>query len=62
MTTSQYLKRFPNARPSTVAYLMLRDEKTAQLQRELREVKKAKGWSIVSVFRNVAAVLRGEVR
>ncbi len=31
----QHLKRFPHARPSTLAYIAKRDETTKQLQREI---------------------------
>lgn len=55
MTASNHLKRFPNARGSTLAYLALRDEKLAQLR---REIKDANGWSLPRLWRNVADALR----
>lgn len=34
-TIQDHLRRFPNARPSTLAYLERKEEKTAQLRTEL---------------------------
>lgn len=56
MTASNHLKRFPNARGSTLAYLALRDEKTDQLRRETRGMRR-KGW-FARLFSAVADALR----
>jgi hypothetical protein len=41
MTAADYLKRFPHARPSTIAYLVERDRVNAQLRREVRQMRPA---------------------
>lgn len=38
-TVEKHRKRYPHARPSTLAYLEARDRITEQLQRETRPVK-----------------------
>jgi hypothetical protein len=38
-TASRHLKRYPSARPSTIALLQKRDEKTAELRREIKAGK-----------------------
>lgn len=38
-TVEKHRKRYPHARPSTLAYLEARDRMTEQLQRETRPVK-----------------------
>jgi hypothetical protein len=40
MTATNHLKRYPNARPSTVAYLMRRDAVTEQLRKETAKPKR----------------------
>lgn len=35
MTAADYLKRFPNARPSTIVYLVTREQTHEQLRREV---------------------------
>lgn len=39
-TASDYLKQYPNARPSTLAFIELKRAKTEQLQREIEEAKR----------------------
>lgn len=39
-TVSDHLKRFPNARPSTLAHLELRSRKTEQLRQEVEVARK----------------------
>lgn len=35
MNAPQHLQRYPNARPSTIAYLIKRDETTERLRKEV---------------------------
>jgi len=48
MTALDHLRKYPNARPSTIAWMMLRDAKTEQLKAELPRPRKSVG--IVSRF------------
>lgn len=57
MNASDHLRRYPNARPSTLAYLIRRDQKTDQLRREIND---AKGWRFPKWWRALANVLRGD--
>lgn len=56
MTVSNYLKRNPNARGSTIAWIAKRDEKVEQLRRETRGMKR-KGW-FARLFSAVADAFR----
>lgn len=55
MTPSDYLSRFPSARPSTIAFLIKRDAMTKKLK---AETNAAKGWRGPRAFRAVAALIR----
>lgn len=55
MTTHSHLKRNPNARGSTIAWIAKRDEKLAQLRREIKE---SKGWKLPSIFAGIAGAFR----
>jgi hypothetical protein len=35
MTAADHLRKYPNARPSTIAWMILRDAKTEELRSEL---------------------------
>lgn len=58
MTVSNYLKRNPNARGSTIAWIAKRDEKVEQLRRETRQAKEAKGYKLPRLFSAVADAFR----
>lgn len=56
MTPAQYLAKYPNARPSTIAFLIKRDEVVRQLR---KETANARGWQSPKWWRALADVLRG---
>lgn len=39
-TVSDHIKRYPNARPSTIAFIALRNERTEQLRAEIEASKR----------------------
>ena len=39
MTAQDHLKRYPKARPSTIAYLVKRDQTTDQLRKEVETAR-----------------------
>lgn len=59
MTVSNYLKRNPNARGSTIAWIAKRDEKVEQLRREIKISRRYKFPSIVGVFISAFRYWRG---
>lgn len=59
MNPADHIRKYPNARPSTVAYLMRRDAVTEQLRRETKQAKESKDWSVVRFFRALGQIVRG---
>lgn len=55
MKAAEHLKRYPNARPSTVAYLIRRDEMVRRLKRETQE---RKGWKLPKLLHGLAEAVR----
>jgi hypothetical protein len=51
MTTSEYLQRFPKARPSTIAHLLKKEQVTEQLRRELGMPKRKSFWQRIAFWR-----------
>lgn len=59
-TVSDYLKQYPNARPSTLAFIEAKRAKTAQLQREIEEAKRSPNYLLLIAGK--LKVLAGKAR
>jgi len=47
MNIQDHLRKFPQARPSTLAMIEIRRAKTAQLQREIEEAKRSPNYLLL---------------
>lgn len=45
MTPAEHLSRYPKARPSTIAYMLKREQTTEQLRREIAASKTRPWWA-----------------
>jgi len=61
MTVSNHIKRHPHARPSTISYLILRDEMLQKLREEMKPRKPSLSSQAAGVFRSLAAYIRGAI-
>jgi hypothetical protein len=51
MSVHSYLQRYPNARPSTIAHLLKKEQVTEQLRRELGMPKRKSFWQRIAFWR-----------
>jgi len=58
MSIQEHLKRFPQARPSTLAMIEIRRAKTEQLQREIEEAKRSPNYLLLIAGRLKSLAIR----
>jgi hypothetical protein len=51
MTPTDYIAKYPNARPSTIAHLLKKEQVTEQLRRELGMPKRKSFWQRIAFWR-----------